>query len=202
MDPQVFIVFALLVLILLVGTGVCLYYATRSHEWHVQTYGLADEAEPERLKRLADEFNVRKVAETVHVRERFANAVVNGKRVVAVGDVVWWPQTDATIVLGAVKFDDGTYAAIGLEADGSLVIPKHGRLSWPTKNFTTMPRLEFDDDGHIAVWFANERYIMAEHHSRKGWEYTGIGSSGSVALREFAKHGMSFSIEEGPPIRH
>lgn len=206
------ILFVTLTITLPVITEYVIYLATRSHEWHARRYGLPTtlESEPERLGRLVDEFKVRKVTEMPQVRERFANATVEGKRVTMVGDVVWWGRVDATVVLGAVKFDDGTYAAVGLEADGSFVFPKPSRLSWPVDNLTAMPHLELDDD-HIAVWFAKERYVMAEHkyvfdHDRQTgwyeWQFTGIGSCGPTALREFAKHGMTFTAEEGPPTRH
>lgn len=159
-----------------------------------------EENEEQRYSQLAAEFRARRAAQTPEIRERFANAIVDGKRVLEVGDIVWWPRIDRTIVLGSVKFHDGTCAVVGLEEDGTFVIPEAGRLSWPTRNLKAMPRLELGDD-HIAVWFTDERYLMVGHEYVSPyvyrWKFTGIGSSGAIALREFAKHGMTFSAEQG-----
>ncbi|MEK7068625.1 MAG: hypothetical protein AAB964_02315 [Patescibacteria group bacterium] len=161
---------------------------------------------PEALRRQSEEFWVRVKRDTPKLRKEFEAAHVDGVKVVNVGDIEWWPQTDATILLAAVQLENGAYLALGY-ADGKFEMPEASKFSWALDNLTALPKLKLDDDC-IAVWFADERYIMAEHGCpneeyragtpRLRWRYTGIGSSGSTALKAFAKHGMTFSADFTP----
>lgn len=156
----------------------------------------------ETMNRMSRDFQLKKKLGTPRIREELLRAIVEGVPVVEVGDMVWWPfMGREEYLLAAVKLQNGAYAVIGYD-DGAIVTPVPCKFSWVLNNLTAMPKLELDDD-HISVWFAHERFIMAAYtydmatHG-SSWKYTGIGSSGRSACREFAKHGITFDASSGP----
>ncbi len=142
----------------------------------------------------------RQLAQTSPIRAAFEGMSIGNDMVVEVGDLVWWPCRGETILLGAVKLRSGKCLALGYE-NGTFMVPLDSRESWVLNSLQELPRLELEDD-HIAVYFTNERYLMAMHAREYGtlappcsWRYSGIGSGGLTALRQFEKHDMTLTVE-------
>ncbi|OGI22327.1 MAG: hypothetical protein A2808_01020 [Candidatus Moranbacteria bacterium RIFCSPHIGHO2_01_FULL_55_24] len=159
---------------------------------------LLRESSPEELRKQVEAFEQRMTRDTPKLRQEFEHAVIDGKRVVEVGDMVWWQNTDHTQLLAACRLEDGSFLVLGYD-DGTFVIPKPSRHSWVLSGLEVLPKLELDD-GKINIHFGEEHYLMAaysydENDGRHKWMYVGTGYSGDAALEAFAKHGMSFHAE-------
>lgn len=156
---------------------------------------------PDELRREAEDFWAKKEAQTPAIRKEFEQAIVDSNKVIEVGDIVWWPERNATQLLAAVRLENGKCIALGYD-DGKFSLPEASKFSWALNNLTTLPQIKLGEDC-IEVRFTNERYLMAEFRYDKypepgKWRYTGIGCSGGTALKEFAKHGMTFSADFTP----
>ncbi len=119
-----------------------------------------EEQKARQIREVAD-FRAREERDTPKIRKEFEAATIDGSKVVEVGDLVWWPQTDATILLAAVQLENGKFMALGYD-NGKFAVPEASCFSWALDNLTALPQIKLGDDC-IEVWFATERYIMADH---------------------------------------
>jgi hypothetical protein len=164
-------------------------------------YADAIAREQEKNRRKSDDFKLRKARDTENMRREFTEAVVVGRRVVAVGDMVWWPNVEATELLAACKLDDGSIVVVGRENGGLFVLPDASTESHLLAALTDLPRLELDDDG-IFVWLTDESYLIVSHQydtasKTHRWQFFGVGCVGSIARKKFAAHGIHFDASCG-----
>lgn len=159
---------------------------------------------PEELEQRHAAFKIRKAQDDEKLRRVFEEASINGKRVVEVGDMVWWPSTERHLILAACQLEDGTYLALGYEEGGGVVVPQASQSSWVLSGLKALPILELDDDG-IFVRFSNEHYLIAAYDyqyfpdTKTGvwvWRYIGRGCGGQAACRALAKRGFRLEIEQ------
>jgi len=137
---------------------------------------------------------------TLEMRTKFENAVIDGDRIVEVGDMLWFYDS-YTKAAAAVRTESNKYLVLGY-INGIFEIPKLCKFSWVLDILDHLPYLKLDGEGYIEVWFEESQYIMLScvctdwENGTYGWEYSGIGCCGNFALEKFSTHGVNFIVEE------
>ena len=147
-------------------------------------------------RRKSDDFKLRKERETEKMRKEFGEAIVAGRHVALVGDMIWWPHVDGTKLLAACELDDGSVVVVGREDNGEFVLPDSSDKSHLLASLATLPKLQYDDDG-IFVWLTEETYLIVGHHWDKAssthrWQHCSVGCTGSLARKKLAESGIRF----------